>query len=125
MFSLPLAANKATANQMKGLEIKLNFDARPGGSAEMAQLEDEMAAELHKEASNRAKGKDSPEGSPEKEEKEAAAVAPPLSRRAQGDRCVFLSLLLHPAFHHKKLCDSALRQNRDIESAKMAQEQQI
>ena len=91
MFSLPLAANKATANTMKGLEINNNFDARPGASAEMAQLEDELAAELAQEASKRDKDKDK-ENSPDKSVTDAARVTPALSRQTQANKYVFSNL---------------------------------
>lgn len=94
MFSVPLAANKATANQMKGLEINYNFDTRPGASAEMAQLEDEMAAEIAREASNRDKNKDKgkdddKENTPEKDPDyigTEGTVAPIPSRQMQSVR---------------------------------------
>lgn len=88
MFSVPLAANKTTANQMKGLEINYNFDTRPGASAEMAQLEDEMAAEIAREASNRDKDKDK-ENTPDKGEDyigTESTVAPIPSRQMQSTR---------------------------------------
>lgn len=87
MFALPLAANKATANQMKGLEITIAFGAGSGASAEMTQLEDEMAAEMAQEASNRDKDKNK-ENSPGKALDDAATVTPALSRQTQGSRYV-------------------------------------
>ena len=87
MFALPLAPNKATANQMKGLEITMAFGGSAGASAEMTQLEDEMAAEMAQEASNRDKDKNK-ENSPGKALDDSATVTPALSRQTQGSRYV-------------------------------------
>ena len=85
IFQLPLPANKLTANQMRGLNIKSVLASTSAESAEVAALEEEMAAELAKEAGNKEAGeKGGAHSSPEMEG--TPAITPTPSKRAQVDR---------------------------------------
>ena len=82
LFQLPLPANKLTANQMRGVDIKSVLASTSAESAEVAALEEEMASELAKEAGTRGKG--NAESSPEMNE--APSVTPAPSKRSDIDR---------------------------------------
>ncbi|KAL3142270.1 hypothetical protein ABBQ38_002612 [Trebouxia sp. C0009 RCD-2024] len=85
IFQLPLPANKLTANQMRGLNIKSVLASTSVESAEVAALEEEMAAELAKEAGSKVAGdQGGAHSSPEMEG--TPAITPTPSKRAQVDR---------------------------------------
>lgn len=82
IFQLPLPSNKLTANQTRGLDIRSVLASTSAESAEVAALEEEMASELAREASN--KGKGAALSSPELDG--APPIAPAPSKRAEVDR---------------------------------------